>query len=147
MNENLPKKSKNPGSPKFNFTPNILDTISRLTKIGTPLEEVAWFIGCNKKTIERQAAVEDSLVSVALLKGRNEMKDFLRENAFQMAKKNPGMAISLCKVKLGWKEKSEIEVSNPEGKAIQIQLADKDRKAIEQMARAFFRAKAGTNRR
>ena len=142
MTENALKKRKNPGSPKFNFTPEILESITKLTTIGTPLEEVAWFIGCNKKTIERQAAVEDSLVSVALLKGRNEMKGFLRQNAFQMAKKNPGMAIFLCKVKLGWKEDKSVEITNPEGKALQIQLTSKDRKAIEELGKAIFRAEA-----
>lgn len=139
----LKKRRHTGGKPRFIFTPERLDTIAKLTKIGTPLDEVAWFIGCNKKTIEREAARDGSLVNVALLKGRNEMKGFLRENAFQMAKKNPGMAIFLCKVKLGWKEKSEVEVSNPDGRPIQFPLSDKDRKAIESLGKAIFRAEAG----
>lgn len=89
------------GRPQFNFTPEMLDTIYKLVLIGTPVEDVAYVIGCSRDTIDKNAEASEQVV-----KARREGNDLLRQTAFKMATSgdNTAMTIFLCKVRLGWKD-------------------------------------------
>ena len=121
--------------PKFEFTPEQLETIYKMVLIGTPVEDVAYVIGCSRDTIDN-----NPLSSEQVKKARHESNNLLRQTAYNMATsgENTAMTIFLCKVRLGWKEPRE-EPTNQTNIQVNTNVTNLDPatvKAIKDWARA-----------
>lgn len=94
------KKNKG-GRPKFVID---YDTVEKLASIMATQEEIATFLGCNVRTLQR-----DDEFSRVYKKGQESGKMSLRRNQFKLAERNPTMAIWLGKQYLGQKDIQGIE--------------------------------------
>ena len=93
------------GRPRLNID---LEELKKLCHLNCTVEEIAAYFGCNKKTIERRMAEDESFAEI-VDNGRSMGKLSVRRQQFRiMDGGNPTMAIWLGKQLLGQKEHSEI---------------------------------------
>ena len=100
------------GRPKKEFTK---EEIIKLCRLNCTMEEIASYFGCNKKTIERRMQ-DDPEIAEAIEMGRNLGKLSLRRKQIQAADKgNATMLVWLGKQVLGQKDRTETEITSPDG--------------------------------
>lgn len=103
------------------------EQFEELCKIQCTLEEIAGVLKCSEDTVERWCKRELKLsFAEAFKKYSAEGKKSLRRIQFEMAKKNPGMAIWLGKQYLGQREPSNIEIEGDEDNALTINIVRKE---------------------
>lgn len=132
-----PAKGKSIGE-AIKFTPEQLKIIYRLSLIGTPVEDIAKVLECSRDTIDRHP---DSRAEVE--RGRREGDGAIRQTAFKMAVsgKSPGMTAFLCKVRLHWREKQELEVTGKGGGPIEQNIfAGLSEESIRDLANIIARS-------
>lgn len=104
------------------------DTFEKLCRLQCTREEIASFMDCSEDTIERWCKREyGANFAVIFHEKREGGKVSLRRYQWELAKKNPTMAIWLGKQYLGQRDKSETEVK----------IAKSKDEVIEEME-AFF---------
>lgn len=94
--------------------PKIIDKkqFEKLCSIQCTKEEVASFFNCSEDTIERWCKKEyNECFAVVFSQKRGIGKISLRRSQFQLAEKNPTMAIWLGKQYLGQTDKQEVAVT------------------------------------
>jgi hypothetical protein len=109
------------GRPRLNIDP---EALRKLCHLNCTVEEIAAFFGCNKKTIERRMAEDESFAEI-VDNGRSMGRLSVRRHQFRiMEGGNPTMAIWLGKQLLGQSDKREVEVSSESLEQTLLELAE-----------------------
>tara|TARA_R110000822_G_scaffold50219_4_gene131343 strand:+ start:883 stop:1239 length:357 start_codon:yes stop_codon:yes gene_type:complete len=109
------------GRPRLDIDP---EALRKLCRLNCTVEEIAAYFECNKKTIERRMA-EDESFSDIVHNSRSMGKLSVRRQQFKiMEGGNPTMAIWLGKQLLGQSDKREVEVSSQSLEQTLIELAE-----------------------
>ena len=113
------------GRPKFKID---YDKVEKLAAIMCTQEEIASVLGCSVDTLQR-----DTEFCGIYKKGLEKGKSSLRRKQFELANKNPAMAIFLGKNYLGQTDKQEISAVNTN---INTDISDLPPEALEEIAKA-----------
>lgn len=90
-------------------TPELRAQVEKYAAVGLPHDIIGTLVGCCDKTLEKYYPDE---LAAGTAKGNAQIAGW----AFDSARRgNIPMRIFLCKVRLGWREKSQVELTGENG--------------------------------
>lgn len=119
-----------PGKPAHVPTPQTRAEVSALKSFGVPLEDIATYIGIDRKTLSKYYRVE---IDTAQVKADAAVAKFLYGTASGRALKD-GATYSDCvraamfwaKTRMGWRETQGIEHTGKDGGPVEVAVLSRD---------------------
>jgi AraC-like DNA-binding protein len=111
----------------FQPTPEQRRTVRTMAAYGIRHEEIAKVVGCDEKTLRKHFRDE---LDKAMLEANAKVAETMFRLATRGTPQTQASTIFWCKARMGWSERSQLDVGNPDGQPFAMKISPLDAKCL-----------------